>query len=73
MFFAATAEEMLGAEEPIDSDNITKIIGDGDGDGDDKYLAALGVYHELHCLVSFVLCVVRQSHSDRNLATSLRT
>ncbi|KAM7197475.1 protein of unknown function (DUF3328) domain containing protein [Naviculisporaceae sp. PSN 640] len=46
MFFAATREEMTRAGETFESNNTTEIVG---ADGD-EYLAALGVYHELHCL-----------------------
>jgi hypothetical protein len=43
MYFAATEQEMLRAGETVK--NGAQLTG-----GD--YLATLGVYHELHCLVS---------------------
>lgn len=63
MFFAATREEMTRAGETFEANNTTEIVG---GDGD-RYLAALGVYHELHCLVKYQQCHDRQSsrsHGD---------
>lgn len=42
MFFAATHSDLLEANEDIDTS--VKLADGG-------YLAALGVYHELHCLV----------------------
>lgn len=43
MIFRATREEMKRAGEIVD-DDTTELIGGG-------YLASLGVYHDLHCLV----------------------
>jgi hypothetical protein len=43
-FFAATEQELHSGGESLDD---AVRIADSDG-----YLAALGVYHELHCLVS---------------------
>lgn len=42
MFFAATEEELVKAAEPLD--DSAKLADGG-------YIAALGVYHEIHCLV----------------------
>ncbi|KAM7213296.1 protein of unknown function (DUF3328) domain containing protein [Rhypophila decipiens] len=44
-FFAASREEMNRAGEAIIPNKTVEMLGD-----DDKYLAALGVFHELHCL-----------------------
>jgi hypothetical protein len=48
-YFSATREEMIMAEETLD--NVLEINKGG-------YLAALGVYHELHCLVSYTFVPV---------------
>jgi hypothetical protein len=47
MYFAASREEVLKAGEIID-DKMVEVTGGG-------YLATLGVYHELHCVVSLQL------------------
>ena len=46
IFFNVSLEEVSKAEESV-TDDITELADGG-------YLAILGVYHELHCLVSIV-------------------
>lgn len=45
-YFNATAAELVSSEVPLE--NAVKVSGGG-------YLAALGVYHEMHCIVSKLL------------------
>lgn len=52
--FNATLEELQMAEETTDGD-LAKLEGGG-------YLASLGVYHELHCLVRLPSAVTSHMH-----------
>jgi len=51
MYYSASREELVKAGETIDEKTL-EVTGGG-------YLATLGVYHELHCIVS------RYLHSPR--------
>jgi hypothetical protein len=48
MFFAATRDELVKARDVPDTS--VKLADGG-------YIAALGVYHELHCVVRFI-CIL---------------
>jgi len=50
-YFNATAAELISAEVPLE--DAVKASGGG-------YLAALGVYHETHCIVRLLLLNMEQ-------------
>jgi hypothetical protein len=58
MYFAASREEMVKAGESIDEKTL-EVTGGG-------YLATLGVYHELHCIVSKHIDPGRYNNSQSN-------
>lgn len=71
MYFAASREELLKAGES--PENGAKLPGGG-------YLAMIGVYHELHCLVSIqiriilrVLTLCRKRFVCTSIATGITT
>lgn len=60
-YFNATVEELQKAGESLD--DVAQLSGGG-------YLASIGVYHELHCVVSSTLLVLNGAYRLRMIRSA---